>query len=182
MTSDTPISANRLALTHQLQALIVDYWHDVDTNWGRNAPGYFTADGVWVAGFTSFEGRDGIRDFYRSREERGGRVVFHSVENFRADFEGGCDAAVANWAMVLWGGDGVPILPTRPPVLIDHITERWVRTPEGWQIQHRASNVLFMGGETLTRRDPAPPPHHPTEPGERREQQLPTPRDNETIT
>lgn len=152
MTIDTNISADRIALTQQLHALIIDYWHDVDTNWGRNAPDYFTTDGVWVAGFTTFAGRDDMRDFYRSREERGGRVVFHSVENFRADFDGTHATAIANWVMVLWGGDGVPVLPTRPPVLIDHLTERWVRTADSWQIEHRASEVLFMGGETLTPR------------------------------
>ena len=36
------IAQDRIALTQQLHALCVDYWHDVDTNWGRNAPDYYT--------------------------------------------------------------------------------------------------------------------------------------------
>lgn len=31
------IDKDRLELTRVLHALLVDYWHDVDTNWGRNA-------------------------------------------------------------------------------------------------------------------------------------------------
>ena len=42
------ISPERIALTQQLYGLVVDYWHDVDTNWGRNAPNYFAPDGVFI--------------------------------------------------------------------------------------------------------------------------------------
>ena len=41
------ISSERLALTQVLHALAIDYWHDVDTNWGRNAPNYYAEDGVF---------------------------------------------------------------------------------------------------------------------------------------
>jgi len=27
------IDSDRLALTQELHALVIDYWHDVDTNW-----------------------------------------------------------------------------------------------------------------------------------------------------
>lgn len=146
------IDSDRLALTQQLQALEIDYWHDVDTNWGRNAPELFMEDGNWVGLSSTFEGREGVRAFYTWREEHGGRVVFHSVQNFRAVFDGSPDRALAHWVMVLWGGDGVPILPTNPPILIDQITEHWVLTDDGWKIANRSSNVLFQGGQML------PPP------------------------
>ena len=42
------ISSERLALTQELYALTIDYWHDVDTNWGRDAPGYFAPDGIFI--------------------------------------------------------------------------------------------------------------------------------------
>ena len=50
------ISAERLALTQELQALVIDYWHDVDTNWGRNAPNYYTEDGVFEGTQNSLPG------------------------------------------------------------------------------------------------------------------------------
>ncbi|WP_162942302.1 nuclear transport factor 2 family protein [Desertimonas flava] len=145
------IDADRLALTQQLHALLVDYWHDVDTNWGRLAPDYFTPDGLWVGENSTFEGREGVRAFYQWREKRGNRVVFHSVQNLRAIFDGGPDKALCQWVMVLHGGDGTPPIATNPPILIDYMTERWVLTDEGWKINHRSSNVLFKGGALLPR-------------------------------
>jgi len=34
----------RLLAITELQSLLSEYWHDVDTNWGRNAPEYYTED------------------------------------------------------------------------------------------------------------------------------------------
>ena len=78
------ISPERLALTHELHALVIDYWHDVDTNWGRNAPDYYTEDGVFEGPAASYAGREKIRAFYKWREDRGARTVVHSVHNFQA--------------------------------------------------------------------------------------------------
>ena len=78
------IPQDRIALTQQLHALCVDYWHDVDTNWGRNAPDYYTEDGVFVGPAASYAGREKIRAFYKWREDRGARTVVHSVVNFQA--------------------------------------------------------------------------------------------------
>ena len=78
------ISPERIALTHELHALVIDYWHDVDTNWGRNAPGYYTEDGVFEGTKNSYKGREKIRAFYKWREDRGARTVVHAVHNFQA--------------------------------------------------------------------------------------------------
>ena len=59
------ISSQRLELTHLLCALTVDYWHDVDTNWGRNAPDYYTEDGVFEGTQHPYVGREKIRQFDR---------------------------------------------------------------------------------------------------------------------
>ena len=82
------ISPERLALTHELHALVIDYWHDVDTNWGRNAPDYYTEDGVFEGPAASYAGREKIRAFYKWREDRGARTVVHAVHNFQALLEG----------------------------------------------------------------------------------------------
>ena len=93
MTTDAHIEMNidadRLALTQTLQAMIIDYWHDVDMNWGRNAADYFLPDARWEGDdFCLGSNREEIRDFYTRRERQGGRVTFHAVENFRAFFDG----------------------------------------------------------------------------------------------
>ena len=66
---------------------MIDYWHDVDTNWGRNAPDYYTEDGVFRVR-RRLTGREKIRAFYKWREDRGARTVVHSVHNFQAWLEG----------------------------------------------------------------------------------------------
>ncbi len=63
------IDENRLELTRVLHALLVDYWHDVDTNWGRNAPDYYTEDARFVGSAAAYEGREKIRAFYQWRGE-----------------------------------------------------------------------------------------------------------------
>lgn len=143
------IDADRLALTQELTTLLVDYWYDVDTNWGRTAPEFFAVDGVWVGDGQTFEGREGVRKFYEWREQRGNRVVFHAVQNVRANFDGSPDRAICEWVLVLYGGDGTPPIEAGPPILIDYMTERWTRTDAGWRIAHRSSNLLFRGGAML---------------------------------
>jgi hypothetical protein len=109
-----------------LQALVIDYWHDVDTNWGRNAPDYYTEDGVFVGPAASYAGREKIRAFYKWREDRGARTVVHSVINFQAwlDVPG---KATAHWFLMLYAADGKPVLPTHPPIQIAYMTDRLVR-------------------------------------------------------
>ena len=98
-------SPERLALTHQLEALVIDYWHDVDTNWGENAPNYYTEDGVFKGTQNTYQGREKIRAFYKWRKDRGARTVIHSVSNFRA-FPDGPDKATCHWILMLYAAGG----------------------------------------------------------------------------
>ena len=65
------IAPDRLALTQELHALLIDYWHDVDTHWGRSAPDYYTEDGVFEGPAASYAGREKIRAFYNVCSHRG---------------------------------------------------------------------------------------------------------------
>ena len=46
----------KLQIVREIEELMLDFWHDVDLNWGANAHNYFTKDcsytismtGVWV--------------------------------------------------------------------------------------------------------------------------------------
>jgi hypothetical protein len=144
------VDEDRLELTRVLHALLVDYWHDVDTNWGRNAHDYYTADASFVGPAASYEGRDKIRAFYKWREDRGARTVVHSIQNFRAAFDGSPDKAVCNWFMMLYAADGKPVLPTHPPIQIAHMTDRLVKTEAGWKVTWRQFDIWFEGGTPAT--------------------------------
>lgn len=144
------IPPERLALTQELHALLIDYWHDVDTNWGRRAPEYYTEDGVFVGPAASYEGREKIRAFYKWREDRGARTVVHSVHNFQAIPEGP-DKATCHWFLMLYAADGVPVLPTHPPIQIAYMTDRLVRdSAEGWLVTYRKFDNWFEGGTPTT--------------------------------
>ena len=141
---------DRLRLTQELHALLVDYWHDVDTNWGRNAPGYYTEDAVFEASRNSYQGREQIRAFYQYRLDRGARVAVHSVSNFRVEIDGP-SAATCTWYRVLYAADGTPVLPTHPPIQIALMTDRMVRDEAGaWLVAHRRFQPWFEGGTPTT--------------------------------
>lgn len=144
------IDEKRLELTRELHALVVDYWHDVDTNWGRTAPDYYTEDGRFVGPAASYEGREKIRAFYAWREKRGARTVVHSVQNFKAFFDGGPDKATCHWFMMLYAADGVPVLPTHPPIQIAYMTDHLVKTADGWKVTFRKFDIWFEGGTPAT--------------------------------
>ncbi|WP_121062426.1 nuclear transport factor 2 family protein [Chachezhania antarctica] len=139
---------DRLALTQHLHALLIDYWHDVDTNWGRNAPDYYTEDAEFVGSKHSYIGREKIRAFYQWREDRGARTVIHTVHNFQAAFDGGPDRAICHWFLFLYAADGVPVLPSAPAASVTRTTDRLVRSVDGWRVTHRRFEPWFKGAET----------------------------------
>lgn len=144
------IEENRLELTRVLHALLIDYWHDVDTNWGLNAPDYYTPEGVFEGPAASYAGREKIRAFYKWRQDRGDRTVVHTVQNFQALFDGGPDRALCHWFMMLYAADGKPVLPTHPPIQISYMTDRLVKTDEGWKVTFRKFETWFEGGTPAT--------------------------------
>jgi hypothetical protein len=147
------IDEDRLELTQQLHALVIDYWHDVDTNWGRNAPDYYTEDGAFVGPAASYEGREKIRAFYKWREDRGARTVVHAVHNFQAMYDGGEDRALCHWFLMLYAADGLPVLPTHPPIQIAYMTDKLILTEEGWKVTCRKFENWFEGGTPVTNPD-----------------------------
>jgi SnoaL-like domain len=144
------IDHDRLALTQELQALVIDYWHDVDTNWGHNAPNYYMPDGEFIGSKASYKGREKIRAFYKWREDRGARTVIHAVHNFQAMFDGAPDKALCHWFLMLYAADGTPILPSAPPIQIAYMTDNVVHTSDGWLVSKRQFEEWFIGGIPTT--------------------------------
>lgn len=140
----------RLLATQELYSLLIEYWHDVDTNWGRNAPEYYTEDGVFEGPEATYQGREKIRQFYEWRVKRGKRLAVHAVTNFRVVFESD-NRATSTWYMHLYAADGVPVLPTHPPIQIALVTDTCVRDDSGrWLYAHRKFDAWFQGGTPPT--------------------------------
>lgn len=136
----------RAALAQELQALLADYWHDVDTNWGRNAEAYYTEDADFIGETAAYSGRAKIAEFYAWRVKQGPRLAVHAVNNFRVEIAE-TDRARATWYLLLYAANGEAILPTHPPITISLVTDDYARAPSGaWLCRRRHFKTLFQGG------------------------------------
>ena len=59
----------RLQIIREIEELSIDYWHDADTNWGRNAHEYYTEDGSYTTSLQTRTGRAA-----HSRRHRDGSI------------------------------------------------------------------------------------------------------------
>lgn len=133
-----------------LSLQLADYWHEIDTNGGRNASDYYTEDAVFHGPFQSYEGIDKIQKFYDWRRERGARLSVHSFTNFRARFTG-ADTAETTCFMFLYAADGEKVLPTHPPITISLLTDRYRRAENGrWLCTYRQFEHWFEGDTPVT--------------------------------
>lgn len=140
----------RLLATQELIETLHEYWHDVDTNWGRRAGEYYTEDAVFEGPEASYHGRAKIEEFYRWREKRGQRTAVHAVSNFRVEFESD-SRATSTWYLLLYAADGAPVLPTHPPIQIALVTDKCVKDEAGnWRWSCRRFEALFQGGTPPT--------------------------------
>jgi hypothetical protein len=132
-----------LALRHELEALAIDFWHEVDANGGRDAARYYAEDAVFATSIREYRGRDAVHAFYNRREQRGARLSLHVVQNFRivplAD-----DRVRCEYIMSLFAADGAPVLPSRPAIMIAIAEEVVRRQPDGsWLYESRRLKPLF---------------------------------------
>jgi hypothetical protein len=141
---------DRAIATAELEMGLADFWHDVDTNWGRQAGDYYAPEGVYASGKLLLEGREAIQGFYSWREGRGARVAVHGFTNFRAEFDD-AGGATATWYMLLWGADGEAPQESSVPTRISRATEtfRWDEEAGRWLCTRRELENLFKGGQQL---------------------------------
>ena len=65
----------RLQVIREIEELSIDYWDDVDRNWGKNAHEYYTEDGSYTTSTKMRTGREAIKAFYDSHENRNEGIV-----------------------------------------------------------------------------------------------------------
>ena len=136
---------DEITVFYQLCRLQADYWTEVDHNYGRNARGYFTPDGLFAVGSERMSGREEIAAFYTWREQRSERTARHVFTNPRVTGLT-ADGATFECIMSLYADDGAPVLNSQPPVLIADVRDRCVRHGETWLFQSHVLTPVFVGG------------------------------------
>ena len=134
-----------LLLLVELHALEAEYWYEVDHNYGRSAPAFYEPDGSFIIGDTVLQGRDAIAGFYRRREERGDRTARHLITNPRLTVVS-ADHARFETVMSLFADDGVPVLESKPAIMIADVITEYVRAAGSWSVRSRALLPVFEGG------------------------------------
>ena len=132
-----------LALRFELQALAIDFWHEVDAHGGRDAARYYVDDAVVATSIREYRGRAAIHDFYPRREQRGPRVSLHLVQNFRIEPQAP-GSVRCEYVMSLFAADGEPVLPSRPAIMVARAEEVVRRQADGgWLYASRRLAPLF---------------------------------------
>ncbi|NUZ06621.1 nuclear transport factor 2 family protein [Piscinibacter koreensis] len=129
-----------------VQERLVDYWWDVDANDAKGALDFYTADCVYSMLEHRMDGPAAVADYYAYRASRGARLVRHVLTNLRTRVTGADTASVAG-ILTVYAADGVPVLPSNPPILVADNTADFVRGDDGaWRMRLHRITALFRGG------------------------------------
>ena len=134
-----------LLLLVELHALEAEYWYEVDHTCGRSAHNFYESDGTFTIDGNVLRGRDAIAGFYRRREERGNRTARHVIANPRLTVVSE-DHARFESIMSLFADDGVPVLESKPAIMIADATTEYVRAGGTWSVRARTLRSIFEGG------------------------------------
>jgi len=133
-------------IRHAVQERLVDYWWDVDANDAREALDFYTGDCVYDMCGHRMEGPAAVRDYYAYRAARGERLVRHVLTNLRARVHSAAQASVQG-VLTVYAADGVPVLPSAPPILVADNHASFVRDADGaWRMREHGIVALFRGG------------------------------------
>jgi hypothetical protein len=140
----------RLQILREIEDLAIDYWHDVDTNWGRNAYSYFVENGRFSTSLKTRTGRDVIKAFYEDRQNRGERVARHLISNHKITVHDR-NRVSAVWILSLFAADGTPVLPSKSAIMMADVRDEIVRDTDGhWRYASRTITPLFRDDTPTT--------------------------------
>jgi SnoaL-like domain len=140
----------KLQIVREIEELMVDFWHEVDLNWGANAHNYFTEDCSYTTSMNTRKGRDAIERFYDTRQARGDRVSRHLVSNHKITIQDRNHAS-AVWVLSLFAADGKPILPSKAAIMMADVRDELVRgDDQRWLYRSRVVTPLFRDDTPTT--------------------------------
>jgi hypothetical protein len=140
----------RLTILREIEELSINHWHDVDTNWGKNAHNYYVENGSYTTSLKTRTGRAAIKEFYDQRENRGARVARHLINNHRITIHDR-DRVSAVWVLSLFAADGAPVLPSKPAIMMADVYDEIVRDTDGaWRYLSRTIKPLFRDDTPTT--------------------------------
>ncbi|TAK99328.1 MAG: nuclear transport factor 2 family protein [Rhodospirillaceae bacterium] len=139
----------------ELQQLVADWCHELDTNGGLDVAKLFTEDCIVDFGRVSYTGRAATTKFYQDRAERvrtqqkdGIRTQRHGITNIRIVFEGK-DRAHVTFLIINFSGEGGPPLmnATTPTIVTDTRFECRHDTDGVWRIKAFYGTPIFIGND-----------------------------------
>lgn len=150
LPQQTGLAGAEMLLLYELTKLEVDYWYEVDHNWGRSAHDYYVAEGDFTIGDTTMHGVAAVAAFYKWRQQRGERTARHVVTNFRlSSYDGG--VAAFDCILNLYAADGGPPLPSEPAIMIADIRGECVRGDDGrWRFRSHTLVPIFTSDTPAT--------------------------------
>ena len=140
-------SGDDVALWCALNALMANYWAEVDENGGSGAHEFYVPDGVYAIGNNRFEGQDKIKAFY-ARRKYGSVVTRHLLGNVRTVRDDERQARVMG-LMSLYRADGKsPFQGARPPAMIADFEAQCVLDQDrGWRFQSHLIRPFIVGND-----------------------------------
>ena len=136
----------RLLIERDCARLVTDYCHFVDHGEAARIADLFTKDGVWASPQVTMRGREELSKGFRRRQDQTARMSRHVCNNLRVDVID-ADHARGTVYLTLYRHDGEVgrlVSPLDQPELVGEYRDTFVRTPEGWRIQHREIGVSFL--------------------------------------
>ena len=156
MTHITHMGSTELSLSERegieraIERLNANYWFEVDRNEGRRAHEMFVEDGCYTTSMKQRSGRTAIADFYRGRQTPGPRTARHVATNMRVDVVDR-DHASADWILLLYAADGLPVLASEPAIMIADVRDECVRGADGvWRYRSRTIVPVFKSATPTT--------------------------------
>ena len=143
----------------ELQQLVVDWCHDIDTNGGAGASAYFSEDCVGDSGVISFKGHAGLKKYYADRlaviraTPEGIRTSRHGFSNLRISFENK-DRATLNFLIFTFAANGPPpIADATVPVAVSDSRFECRREGDGhWRVFEFVGRPIFLGGDDFAKK------------------------------
>ena len=148
-------NAETALIAIELQQLVSEFAHEIDTNGGLNISKFYAEDGEFAVGDYSHKGHAAINKFYSDRAQRipashkdGIRVSAHTFLNMRVHVTDQNNATVF-FTNVNYAGEGKPpVLGTINPAMVTDCRMVFRRDPDGeWRIVLFGGKPLFVGND-----------------------------------